>query len=292
MSGNGTGDQAAAEPDGAGPAAGEPGQAAADPGRRPGRRWPGAFFRDVLLLIGFGVLFTVLTKAFVTQAFLIPSGSMEQTIRPGNRVLVNKLVYRIRGVQRGDIVVFSGTGSWEPSRAASANPVLRWYRDALTAAGLASNGTDYIKRVIGVPGDHVACCDRHGDITVNGVPLREGAYLYPGERPSGERFSVTVPPGRLWVMGDHRMDSVDSRGHTDDPGDGTIPESAVVGRAFAVIWPPSQLRSLPIPATFSQPGLRPGAAGGPAAGAPAGPESSGRGAVPGRVRVTALRARR
>lgn len=140
----------------------------------------------------------------------------------------------------------------------------------LTAAGLASNGTDYIKRVIGLPGDHVACCDPQGRITVNGVPLQEGAYLYPGERSSGERFSVTVPPGRLWVMGDHRRDSADSRDHTDGPGEGTIPESAVVGRAFAVIWPPSQVRSLPIPSTFFQPGLERVAASASMVGPPRG----------------------
>ena len=277
MSGTGAGDLAAAESGESGPAAAEAGPTARALGRGrpaarhwPGRRWPGGFAHDLLLLVGLAVLFTVLTKAFVAQAYLVPSGSMEQTIRPGDRVLVNKLVYRIRGVQRGDIVVFSGTGSWGPSPAASASPLLRWYHDVLTAAGLASNGTDYIKRVIGLPGDHVACCDPQGRITVNGVPLQEGAYLYPGERSSGERFSVTVPPGRLWVMGDHRMDSADSRDHTDDPGEGTIPESAVVGRAFAVIWPPSQARSLPIPSTFFQPGLEPVAAGASMVGLPRG----------------------
>lgn len=277
MSGTGAGDLAAAESGESGPAAAEAGPAARAPGRGrpaarhwPGRRWPGGFAHDLLLLVGLAVLFTVLTKAFVAQAYLVPSGSMEQTIRPGDRVLVNKLVYRIRGVQRGDIVVFSGTGSWGPPPAASASPLLRWYHDVLTAAGLASNGTDYIKRVIGLPGDHVACCDPQGRITVNGVPLQEGAYLYPGERSSGERFSVTVPPGRLWVMGDHRRDSADSRDHTDDPGEGTIPESAVVGRAFAVIWPPSQVRSLPIPSTFFQPGLERVAASASMVGPPRG----------------------
>jgi signal peptidase I len=213
----------------------------------------------VLLLVCATALLTVLVKAFIAQAFLIPSGSMEPTVRPWERVLVNKLVYRIRGFRRGDIVVFSGTGSWGPSPAASANPAVRWYHDALTATGLATSGTDYIKRVIGLPGDHVACCDARGRVTVNGVPLREDGYLYPGERPSRERFSVTVPPGRLWVMGDHRVDSVDSRGHTDDPGEGTIPESAVVGRAFLVIWPLSQVHSLRIPGTFAQPTLGRGA---------------------------------
>jgi signal peptidase I len=233
-------------------AAGDPGSEMA--GTRPRRRY-GRFLRGLLLLVGSAIVFTVLTKAFVAQAFLVPTGSMADTLRPGDRVLVSKLAYQLTSVHRGDIVVFSGTGSWGPSPRPAASPLARWYRDALTAAGLASNGTDYIKRVIGLPGDRVACCNARGLITVNGIPLHEGNYLYPGERPSDQPFHVTVPPGRLWVMGDHRADSADSRYHAADPGGGTIPESAVVGRAFLVVWPPSHLGSLPIPATFARPSL-------------------------------------
>jgi signal peptidase I len=114
---------------------------------------------------------------------------------------------------------------------------------------------DYIKRVIGVPGDHVACCNRQGQLTVNGVPLHELPYLYPGDTPSEQRFSITVPTGRLWVMGDHRSVSWDSRGHMSDPGDGSIPENHVVGRAFVIVAPISRWRILPIPTTFQQPQL-------------------------------------
>jgi signal peptidase I len=224
------------------------------PAAAPGRRGL-AFARAGLLLCGCVAVFTIVTKVFVAQAFLVPTASMADTLRPGDRVLVSKLVYHVRGIARGDIVVFSGNGSWGPPPGPLSSPVARWYRDALTAAGLAGNGTYYIKRVIGLPGDRVACCDARGRITVNGVPLNEASYLYPGERPSDERFQVTVPPGRLWVMGDNRADSADSRDHPDDPGDGTIPESAVVGRAIAIVWPPSQVRTLPIPATFTQPDL-------------------------------------
>jgi signal peptidase I len=270
--------------DGKGTAAGEQGGAAAGTGQappgpvrpaRPGPRSRGRLLRDFLLLVGLAVLFTVPAKAFVAQAFLVPTGSMADTLRPGDRVLVNKLVPHLGGVRRGDIVVFSGTGSWGPAPPPASSPLARWYRDALTATGLASNGTDYIKRVIGLPGDRVACCDARGLITVNGVPLHEGDYLYPGERPSDQPFHVTVPPGRLWVMGDHRADSDDSRGHRNDPGSGTIPESAVVGRAFLVVWPPAQLGSLPTPAALSRPSPH-GEAGTPA----------------GRARVAALRGRR
>jgi signal peptidase I len=109
--------------------------------------------------------------------------------------------------------------------------------------------------VIGLPGDHVACCNAAGQVTVNGIPLSESSYLYPGNVPSTQKFSITVPAGRLWVMGDHRLVSYDSRGHLGDPGGGTIPESGVLGRAFVIIWPPSRWGFLNIPATFEQPQL-------------------------------------
>ena len=127
--------------------------------------------------------------------------------------------------------------------------------------GISPGVHDYIKRVIGVPGDHVACCDAQGRVTVNGVPLNEKSYLYPGNAPSVTKFHITVPPGRLWVMGDHRNVSYDSRGHVGDPGGGTIPESQVVGRAFLILWPPSRFRVLPIPATFTKLNNRPGPRG-------------------------------
>ena len=209
--------------------------------------------RDLLLMVAIASVLALFIKGFAIQAFRIPSGSMEDTLLVGDRVLVNKLVYHLRGIHRGDIVVFNGSDSWGPPvPASSGDPAIRLYHDALRAVGLESSGTDYIKRVIGLPGDRVACCDARGRVTVNGVPLNEASYIYPGNFPSAEEFSVVVPAGHLWVMGDHRDDSADSRFHGSDPGGGSVPESAVVGRAFAVIWPPSQLRVLPIPATFEQ----------------------------------------
>lgn len=228
----------------------------APPGRPPrsARRIP--FWRELAVLLLLAAGLTVAIKAFAVEAFRIPSGSMQDTLRVGDRVLVNKLVYRVRGIDRGDVIVFSGQGSWDPRPPARpAGPVRAVLHEMLQVTGMTSSGTDYVKRVIGLPGDRVSCCDAWGRITVNGVPLNERSYLYPGNQPSALRFTVKVPPGRLWVMGDHRLISSDSRYHGDDPGDGTIPENAVIGRVFLVVWPPAQLREVPIPATFAQPGL-------------------------------------
>jgi signal peptidase I len=186
---------------------------------------------------------------------------MENTLQVNDRVLVNKLVYHFRGVARGDIVVFSGQDSWGPDAPPpSNNGFVRVWDDVLSDIGLQSSQTYYIKRVIGLPGDKVACCT-DGKVTVNGVRLTETSYLYPGDTPSFPFKTVTVPSGHLWVMGDHRGDSDDSRYHTGDPGGGAIPENEVVGRAFLIIWPPSQFRDLPIPSTFGQAALHAGPAG-------------------------------
>jgi signal peptidase I len=213
------------------------------------------FWRDLAVIVIAALVLTILLKAFVVQVFSIPSGSMENTLLPGDRILVNKMVYRFRSIERGDIVVFSGSGSWDPP-----TPAPSLFDRVTGLVGIAGPGTDYVKRVIGVPGDHVVCCNAAGQVTVNGVALSESSYVYPGAAPSQIRFNITVPPGRLWVMGDNRADSDDSRYRVGDPGGGTIPESAVVGRAFVIIWPLSRIGDLPIPSTFQQPALRAAAA--------------------------------
>jgi signal peptidase I len=224
------------------------------------------FWRELLTIVVAAAVLTLLVKAFVVQVYRIPSASMENTLQVGDRVLVNKIVYHFRGIARGDVVVFSGQDSWGPDAPPpSSDPVVRLFDDVLSGIGLQNDQTYYIKRVIGLPGDHVACCTG-GKVTVNGVPLSEGAYLFPGNPPSTSTFKEIVPSGHLWVMGDHRGDSDDSRYHPEDPGGGAIPENQVVGRAFLIIWPPSQIRDLPIPSTFAQTALGAVAAA-PAAGA-------------------------
>ena len=214
------------------------------------------------------LVIAVAIKTYAIQAFFIPSGSMENTLEINDRVLVNKIVYHLRGIHRGDIVVFNGVGSWDPGSVPTSSNFAEEFADGFASMfGFGRPGDILIKRVIGLPGDDVACCDAQGRVTVNGVPLTEGSYLYPGDDPSDIRFNIVVPPGRLWVMGDHRLISDDSRDHEGDPGGGTVPESAVIGRAFVIIWPPSRWRILPIPATFEQPQLsaRPAGSAAPAA---------------------------
>jgi signal peptidase I len=220
-----------------------------------------SFWRELFVIIVAALVLTILIKAFLVQVFSIPSASMQNTLLPGDRILVNRLVYHLRDITRGDVVVFSGDGSWGPEPPPPpGNPVARVWDDITGLVGVSVPGTDYVKRVIGVPGDHVVCCDTQGRVTVNGVPLNEQSYIYPGDAPSLLKFNITVPPGRLFVLGDHRSDSADSRYHSDDPGNGTIPENEVVGRAFVILWPPSRIGDIPIPETFQQAALNSAAA--------------------------------
>jgi signal peptidase I len=259
--------------------------------KRRSRSW----WVELPILLVFALVLALIIKTFVVQAFFIPSSSMENTLDIGDKVLVNKLVYDFRSIHRGDIVVFNGDGSWNPVPA-QPKPLLSRLWGAITGIfGTAPGVHDYIKRVIGLPGDHIVCCDALGRITVNGAPLNERSYLYPGNVPSAQRFNIVVPPGRLWVMGDHRAVSYDSRGHLSDPGHGTIPENRVVGRAFMIVAPVSRWRILPIPATFEQPKLAAGVVGNAVAlaASPAGPLAAGFvGAVPLTLLERRLRRRR
>lgn len=172
-------------------------------------RVPGGRFTLALLTC---LAFLLLLSTFVVRPFEIPSGSMERGLRVGDRVLVNKLAYRFGArPSRGDVVVFDGTGYF--------------------------GHADYIKRVVGVGGDHVVCCDREGRIEVNGDPVDETGFLYPGNSASDVPFDVVVPDGRLFLLGDHRARSSDSRDHLGSPGGGMVPVEDVVGRADWIVWP-------------------------------------------------------
>ncbi len=270
VGGPGAGGGSADATGGPGGPGGKHGAEAADRTRARKPRRP--LWRELPLLILIALAIALLIKTFVLQAFFIPSASMEKTLEVHDKILVNKLVYHFRSIQPGDIVVFDGAGSWDPlapASRASSDPLVRAYDATLGSLlrsitglfGTAPGQTDYIKRVIGVPGDRVVCCNAQGLITVNGVALHEQSYLYPGAAPSDApegysgHFSITVPRGRLWVLGDNRAISADSRLHQEDPGRGTIPENEVIGRAFMIIWPLSRWRILPIPSTFTQPGV-------------------------------------
>jgi signal peptidase I len=215
-----------------------------------------SFWGELPVLIVVALVLALVIKAFAIQAFYIPSSSMENTLDINDRVLINKIVYHLRPIHRGDIVVFDGSDSWDAFTPRPRATIFSKAADELEGlVGISHDSSIYIKRVIGLPGDHVACCNAEGQVTVNGVQLSEGSYLFHGNVPSTQKFSTTVPAGALWVMGDHRLVSYDSRGHMGDPGGGSIPESAVLGRAFVVIWPPSRWGFLNIPATFEQPQL-------------------------------------
>ena len=212
----------------------------ADRGRQPWWDIP------VTIAVALGVVLLITT--FLVKPFSIPSGSMENTLQVGDRVLVNRAVFKVRDIERGDVVVFDGSGSFVPPQVApdrdSITGALVWVGQSFSL--VAPDSTDFIKRVIGTGGDRVTCCDAQGQLTVNGAPLVED-YLFPGDAPSLQPFDVEVPDGMLWVMGDHRSASADSRSHMGDPGGGFVPESSVVGRAMTVVWPISRIQNIPLP---------------------------------------------
>lgn len=196
-----------------------------------------------------------LVNAFVAQPFLVPSGSMENTLRVGDRILVDKLAYRFgTRVERGDVIVFDGTGSFvQEDRVPRTSPVAGFLREAAALVGFARPGeTDFTKRVVGVAGDRVTCCDARRRISVNGHPVAESGFLFPGDAPSRVPFDVLVPEGSLWVMGDHRSHSRDSRDHLGEPGGGMVPVDKVIGRADRIVWPLGRWQPLDRPGGYAE----------------------------------------
>ena len=212
--------------------------------------------RELLLIVGVALILSILVRTFVAQAFYVPSSSMEDTLLVQDRIIVSKLTTQFSGVQRGEIVVFTDPGGWLPPTV-PASGAAGVVRNGLMWIGLlpSDTGEDLVKRVIGVGGDHIVCCDAKHRITLNGVALDE-TYLKPGGGGTAQvSFDVVVPEGRFFVMGDNRGDSSDSRFHLDVEN-GTVPSDNIVGRVVAVIWPMSRWSGRAHPRRLREPAAR------------------------------------
>lgn len=198
-----------------------------------------------MLLVTAFVL-ALVVKTFFLQAFYIPSSSMEPTLQVDDKILVQKVSYWAGDVERGDVVVFDDPGGWlaQGQESVPGNAVQR----GLEIVGLYPSGGHLVKRVIGVEGDRVRCCNDDNQIVVNGVPLEE-SYL-PGDTLNQGRYNVTVPPDSLWVLGDNRSNSEDSHAHTGGPGGGFVSTDAVVGKVWGVVWPWSRAQFLDSPEVY------------------------------------------
>jgi signal peptidase I len=224
-----------------------------EPAHRAERRHLPLWQESVLLLV-LAVVVSVVVKAFLVQMFFVPSASMRPLFVQNDRILVEKVSYWTGDVQRGDVVVFKDPGArWLGIEGtAQLSPI----QHLLAAIGLYPTGGHLVKRVIGVGGDHVRCCDKRGRITVNGFPLSESQYLRNGVSPSEQRFNVVVPQHHLWVMGDNRINSADSRAHQSLPGHGFVPVDDVTGKVWAIVWPWHNASMLHEPNTFHDPRLQ------------------------------------
>jgi len=211
-------------------------------GRHPKRRSGFSGWRFVCLALVAAVLASAVVRATLVDVYYIPSDSMEPLLQDGDRVLVSRTDYRTGPIRRGDLVVFDGRGSFAPFRSGNP-PLLDGVLGLGQWLGVVGSSTVYVKRVIGLPGDRVTCCAADGRLTVNGTPVTED-YVYPGDAPSAMKFDAEVPAGRLWLMGDHRSVSADSRSLLGAPGGGMVPVDRVIGRPMEIIWPLDRGRQL------------------------------------------------
>lgn len=203
------------------------------------RNWLTAFVIDFVVIIGTALVLSVLIKAFLIRSFYIPSGSMLETLQINDRIIVNVMVPELIPLERGDVVVFRDPGGWLGAiTELKKEPLQEAFDFVLGTFGITApdSAEHLVKRVIGLPGDVISCCDPEGRVIVNGVAIDE-AYLRPGSIPSELEFDVTVPQGSYWVMGDNRQNSTDSRYHQDLPSAGFVRLDYMVGRAIVVSWP-------------------------------------------------------
>lgn len=198
------------------------------------RHWAVSFLIETVVIVGLAIVISFIIKTFFLRAFYIPSESMQPTLEVDDRIVVNLLSPGLMDIDRGDVVVFEDTRSWWGGPAAETNAV----QDALIFIGLMPDTSSHyvVKRVIGLEGDTVECCDEQGRILVNGEPVDE-PYLYPGNEPSATDFSVTVPQDHVWLLGDHRANSADSRSHVGEADQGAVPEEDIIGRTLSIVWP-------------------------------------------------------
>ena len=206
----------------------------------------GSVLREFPILVIVALAVSLLIKTFLVQFFYIPSGSMENTLQIQDRVAVNKIPFISKSIHRGDVVVFRDPANWLPEPyAGTENRVVEKIREGLVAVGVLPNPAKQylVKRVIGVAGDHIVC-GAHGKLVINGKETSE-PYIFAGNKPSEMSFNVTVPEGKIWVMGDHRGSSADSRYHQDDVNNGFVPLEKVTGRVYAIIWPLKHLGLVP-----------------------------------------------
>ena len=207
--------------------------------RRIRRNFFVAFLIDLVVVLAAALVLSLLIKTFLIRSFFIPSGSMLETLQIDDRIIVNQLTPALYPIERGDVVVFKDPGGWlGPNIDEPTDPVVVAVDWFLSAFGITAPDSKQhlVKRVIGIQGDRVICCDDQGLITVNGVAITEG-YISPGQEPSNIEFDVTVPANSLWVLGDNRGNSEDSRFHGDLPSNGFVSNDWVVGRAFLISWP-------------------------------------------------------
>lgn len=210
-------------------------------------RAKGGALRELPILLVSALILSMVVKTFFVQFFYIPSGSMENTLLVNDRVGVNKLGAIFSEIKRGEVVVFRDPADWLSTPVNDEVGLRKIVKDALVFVGVIPDPSKQflIKRVIGVGGDRVVCCNAKDQLEVNGVAINE-PYIYPGDKASDNEFDVTVPKDFIWVMGDHRGASADSRYHTDDPNRGMVPLDKVTGRALFVIWPFSNLGVLEV----------------------------------------------